>query len=130
MLYNFHTLQIFRDIQTHRSSQTQQLIFMLYRALLKVFLVLLHVYHNQPLSGLIHLSIVSQIGRVSDSNAGLYVCVANNALGSNTITYRLNIGGENLEIWYIFIYLLLFQFLAPPMPTPTPIPKAHHASKL
>ena len=119
MLYNFHTLQIFQDIHTHQPSQTQQLMFMLYRALLKVFLVLLQVYHNQPLLGLIQLSIVPQICIIlSDSNAGLYVCVANNA------------GGENLEIWYIFYLLLLFQFLAPPMPTPTPIPKAHHASKL
>ena len=31
---------------------------------------------------------------VSSSDAGLYACVASNNVGSNTITYRLNIGGE------------------------------------
>ena len=31
---------------------------------------------------------------VSFSDAGLYVCVANNTMGSNTITYRLTVKGE------------------------------------
>ena len=36
---------------------------------------------------------------VSQSNAGSYICVASNSVGSNTITYMLNVGGENINIW-------------------------------
>lgn len=36
---------------------------------------------------------------VTQSNAGSYICLASNTVGSNTFTYVLNVGGE--KIWYI-----------------------------
>ena len=44
------------------------------------------------------------IASASVSDAGLYICEASNAIGLNAITYRLNIGGENVGILAHFIF--------------------------